>query len=78
VQRDDGHDFLDLFAEGVHFRRCCRLRGSGLFLLFIVGRCGFARQSLFDSNFESITWLNRLYQPEGVREAFQKSIEKGV
>ena len=26
----------------------------------------------FDSDFDQITWLNRLYTPKGVRDAFQE------
>ena len=33
---------------------------------------GFKWIATFDSDFDQIAWLNRLYNPEGVREAFQK------
>lgn len=32
----------------------------------------------FDSDFDRITWLNRLYSPEGIREALAKPNEKGA
>ena len=33
---------------------------------------GFKWIATFDSDFDQITWVNRLYNPKGVREAFQK------